>query len=72
MTGRDNKTLIKLHRESKNLIDNTENHKIFSKLADNPMLTKYEPVNYGLFKDFIKGVNFNFNFIKKKRHYLHH
>ena len=53
MTGRDYKHLIKLHRESKNLIDNSENHKIFSKLAENPMLTKYQPVNYDMFKDFI-------------------
>jgi hypothetical protein len=53
MTGRDYKYLIKLHRESKNLIDNSENHKIFSKLAENPMLTKYQPVNYDMFKDFI-------------------
>ena len=55
MTGRDYKALIKLHRDSKILIDNSENHKIFCKLADNPMLAKYEPVNYGIFKDFIKG-----------------
>ena len=55
MTGRDYKALMKMHRESKSLIDNSENHKIFCKLADNPMLTKYQPVNYDIFKDFIKG-----------------
>lgn len=52
MTGRDYKHLMKLHRQ--NQLDNSETHKIFCKLADNPMLTKYQPVNYEIYKDFIK------------------
>lgn len=56
MTGRDYKQLIKLHRESKINIDHIakENYKFLSKLVDKSTLVKYDPVNYDLFKDFIK------------------
>ena len=59
MTGRDYKNLMRLHRETKQFLDpsNNENHRQLSKLVDsaqNVTLTKYQPVNYNLFKNFIQ------------------
>lgn len=59
MTGRDYKDLIRLHRETKQFLEpsSTENHRQLNKLvnsAHDANLIKYQPVNYDLFKDFIK------------------
>jgi hypothetical protein len=57
MTGRDYKKLIKLHRDLNTHLDvnANENLKYVSKLIDSAKpLAKYQPVDYGLFKNFIK------------------
>jgi hypothetical protein len=57
MTGRDYKKLIKLHRDlnTHQDVNANENLKYVSKLIDSAKpLAKYQPVDYSLFKNFIK------------------
>ena len=55
MTGKDYRQLIKQNKEIAKAVNVQKNEyfKALSKLADNHSLTKYDPVDYDLFKSFI-------------------